>query len=169
MVESSEGGGSKTGILSELHLLRQWVEIKVKPIEKNISDLWKANEKAREHKCVKEDTLRTMMKSMEAIPTMRENISSWTFFRNIFLGVFGTLLVISVAAVVAFFNVQADTENSKREIAEQAEQIDSVKSKIEHIKNNTREEEKTLIDMRESLKKIEEAVLEKKTRKKKKT
>lgn len=171
MGESSSGGGREHGILSELHLLRQekasvqWVETKIKPIEKGISELRRAAE--RNHKCVKEDTLKMMMKNMEAIPTMRETLGTWVFFRNIFLGTLGTIVILSIAAVVTFTNVQADTEHSKRALVKQAEQIDSVESKIKNIEKS-KAEEGTLIDVKKSLKKIEEAVL-KKTRKKKKT
>lgn len=146
-----------------------WVKAKCEPIDRSIVDLWTAVNEAKVHKCTKEDQL----KALDQMPGMQRDLGSWKFFRNLFIGVVGTILIVIISAIVAFANVQADTERTKEDLKEQKRNYFSFKHDLNQIKTQGAVQQKQKADLEEiksslkSLVEIQEASIEKKKKKQK--
>lgn len=146
-----------------------WVKAKFEPIDRSIVDLWTAVNDAKVHKCTKEDQL----KALEQIPSMQSDLGSWKFFRNLFIGVIGTILIVIISAIVAFANVQADTERTKEDLKEQKRNYVSFKHDLNQIKTQgavQRQQKADLEEIKSSLKslvKIQKEATEEKKKKRK--
>jgi len=146
-----------------------WVKAKCEPIDRSIVDLWAAVNEAKVHKCKKEDQL----KALEQMPGMQRDLGSWKFFRNLFIGVIGTILIVVISAIVAFANVQADTERTKEDLKEQKRNYVSFKHDLNQIKTQgtvQRQQKADLEEIKTSLKslvKIQEAAAKEKKKKRK--
>lgn len=146
-----------------------WVKAKYEPIDRSIVDLWSTvNEvRATAHKCGKESQL----KILEQIPGMQNDLGSWKFFRNLFIGVIGTIFIVIVSAIVAFANVQADTERTKEDLKEQKRNYVSFKHDLNQIKTQGAIQQKQKADLEEiksslkSLVEIQKAATEEKKKK----
>lgn len=143
-------------ILQSEKVSESFVKAMCMPIEKSISDLWKAVNGARKHSCLKEDSLNNIKNTLTDLPKMREDIGSWKFVRNVFFGALGTLIVLSISAIFAFASVKVDTENSIKELEKQNNEIKIVKNDIDKIKKSMPHtiKENELNDIKMTLKEI---------------